>query len=268
MRSVVLVLPDLDPLPALLLPDLARARALGDVLQRALLKKRGVVVRFAGPNEGLRDVLSELGRSGVQRVAIAGGSSRARDMARRESREAGIVTLCPGDEPPALRRGVVLPFSAAPFALFPDTALQPPIPCFVERGGAMVRRGVGVCGAMPNWVDEIVFSPPERRHQPNVLHALRVDLERPLAAECEALERLFVARGAECVRLCLDGRTLDEPRVRDRLLELVAAVLPEQHPWLATVCRWHELGIDPLLECWAGNAIAERNRDLIVNIVP
>jgi hypothetical protein len=189
---------------------------------------------------------------------------------------AGIaVEVAEGDEVAGLPEGELLEhellerLGLPSLVVVADPLLVPWRPCFVDTpDGVLVRHGAGACGSMPDWVGRVVFA-ADAPSSPETLHAFRVAPSVPAAAERHACLALVARVGAGRVRLALDhAEGLDAAALRERVLALVAEALPQHLPLLATVCRWHELGIDPLVECWAGNALAERNSDLIVNLVP
>ena len=268
VKSVVLVPPELEPLPGLLLPDLGRARALGRLLQRIAAKRRRVDLRVLPLWLPLPALGARLEFEKVARVVVAGGAHRVRERLVAELAGRAIAVDAEADEIAELPEGEPYPdLGATPLVVYAGSGPEPPSPCFVARGdGALHRCMPGACGPLPNWVDRVVFA-ADAPDDPATLHALRIDAAAPADAEREACRRLVARVGASRVRLLLaDAAGLEDAALRTRLLALVATAVPMHLPLLATVCRWHELGMDPVLECWAGNAIAERNQDLIVNL--
>ncbi len=61
---------------------------------------------------------------------------------------------------------------------------------------------------------------------------------------------------------------LENPETRSLLLEACAAAFPSRLGPLHAALGFYACRIDPLEEIYAGNHLADRNRDLIVNIVP
>jgi len=115
------------------------------------------------------------------------------------------------------------------------------------------------------------------------LHAFAVDPAIDIAAAERDLRERITAHGAARIRLRLPPPVkpvaptmflsahllaLREPPLRARLLMLAAFLRPACVPLLQLAAQWCDLGLDPLLQCYAGNGVADRNRELIANIVP
>ena len=61
---------------------------------------------------------------------------------------------------------------------------------------------------------------------------------------------------------------LHDPGWRALLPVLTARWRPDRLTLLGAALAWEALGIDPLLEMYAGNSLVDRNAELLVNIVP
>jgi len=137
-------------------------------------------------------------------------------------------------------------------------------------------------GALPGWVRAIRWhragaEAAQTADAPYVLHAVDVTGSAPVAALAELCRSLVARVGARRVRLhaaapasrfgCRALAVLSDRALRERVLALADAALPQHLPLLRTACHWCDLGVDPLLQTFAGNGIAERNRDLVVNLV-
>ncbi len=64
------------------------------------------------------------------------------------------------------------------------------------------------------------------------------------------------------------GYGLEDPRTRNLLLDACAAAFPSRLGPFHAALGFYSCRIDPLEEIYAGNHLADRNQDLIVNIVP
>lgn len=95
-----------------------------------------------------------------------------------------------------------------------------------------------------------------------------VRLRATIAARGSTRLRLLPPAVATPVALTRDLAALRPVEMRARLLALTAMLRPACTGLLQLAAQWSQLGLDPLLQTFAGNGIADRNRDLVVNIVP
>jgi hypothetical protein len=275
VKHAVAAPPELEPLAGLFLPCLVRARALAHAARHA----RGALLDLGGAGSAA-EIASRL--AGVESAGVVGGPFDGVAMAAlcAALRHAGI----------AVQRGDA---SGEPAAARPATSwllvqagTEPPRGgvVFVEHDRCLRRAVPGAAGSIPAWVEAIHFV--EAGEAPGSLG--RTDLvalsgwERADEAQVLTTCRLLVAHAPGRARLLapsvepprgrLDGATwatryrIHMPAVRARLARLVDACFPQHHDRLTLALCLYDLGIDALEEAFAGNGIADRNRELVANL--
>lgn len=179
---------------------------------------------------------------------------------------------------------------------------------FEERGSRLVRTGEGLVHGMPRWCREIRVTSGSTEagdagfidlsgegadsggREEETIHALSLLPEGPASETsqdgwldlCDTIIRHSGAR-----RFRLIGRDspssnvsacggaswttmygLDHPSGLRLLTRLVKRYFPERSCYFHTLLGFAELGVDPLEEMYAGNSIADRNAELLENILP
>ena len=273
--------PELHLQPALFLPDLARARALGAAFAAGALPWLASSARSARANA------EAIAAAGIAQVVLAGtpADAAAGAVLDGELRRLGIaVAIAIGEARGAVATAApandAVPFAvaAARTAALPQWVFTPAGTDLLQRAAAVPTHGLPEC--LPGGVRALRL----HRGAPNggdgddagTLHALVLDEVLPVAAVADAAASLTARSGRARLRLCVDApasrfgtralAALGVPALRERVLAAALAVQPRLAPLLATACHWCDLGVDPLLQCWAGNGIAERNADLTVNL--
>jgi hypothetical protein len=248
--------PELPLLHGLLLPDPARAEGLR---RCGAIDGDAVHVHVETGARPAAGCAAALAREGIAHVVLGGtpGEAAAGAVLRAALEQRGIAVAVLAHQ----RQWEVPPVE------LPDVRLA---------GGALPN------GGLPGWVRAIRWhragaeAAPDV-DAPDVLHAVDVTAAAPVAALAELCRSLVARVGARRVRLhaaapasrfgCRALAVLADCDLRERVLALADAALPQHLPLLRTACHWCDLGVDPLLQTWAGNGIAERNRDLVVNLV-
>lgn len=189
-----------------------------------------------------------------------------------------------------------------PALLITDGKERPPTRgvTFEAEGRGLRRVSGGRAGSVPPWITRIKMIHPGAAGSDRVLNDPAGDegtviygLSLPagehemknvrtdwLQGSSEFIERTGVDR---CRLVCATAHSLpqtrcggapwavrygiDHPSLRGALLELVSGCLPEWLGLLHTVIGLYETCADPLEEMYAGNGLADRNAELIENIV-
>jgi hypothetical protein len=177
---------------------------------------------------------------------------------------------------------------AGPFVLIRRGSAVPggTIAFEMETEDSWVRRAPGRVSAIPAWVTRIelasVVRAPRREFLADSRCLFAIPVDAPGAtpdtwaqiadAVDRARLRLFrsgdlLDRGSTSGALWASRYGLGTREDAARLLALVERFFPCFEPLVRTVARWCELGIDPLEEMDAGNGIADRNAEMVANIV-
>jgi hypothetical protein len=279
--------PELHLQPALFLPDLARARALGALFAAGAAPWVATAAQSARANAGA------LAAAGIVQVALAGtpADAAAGAVLGHELRRLGIAV---GESSALVATAPLDAGGAVPFAIAAAGAAVPPW-VFTAAGDAVLQRAAAVpTQGLPEGLHwglhggvralRLHRGPPKGGDDDDVadnegtLHVLVLDEALPVAVVADAAASLAARFGPARLRLHVEApasrfgtralAALAVPALRERVLAANMAAQPRLAPLLATACHWCDLGVDPLLQCWAGNGIAERNADLTVNLVP
>ncbi len=209
--------------------------------------------------------------------------------------EERILSLCEGTGSRPQQSTPLL--APPPFMIFHSReakALSPPEgPIFLRKGPNLLERiGPGGWGFLSPSVERIQILGEDEPVPPGRKDTLLV-LPVPPPSSPPARRRNFLERVARAAgrfgesNLALlpprgfrSGESLpagapwaafyglDDPRTARLLLEACAAAFPARSGVLHAALGFHACRIDPLEEIYAGRHLADRNQDLIVNIVP
>jgi hypothetical protein len=211
---------------------------------------------------------------------IQGLSKRVESLARMDHPYSASISLDQAAPPPflILGEGEAIPTHGVAFRM---------------GGRELVRVTDGKAGFIPSWIRAVQYVHPEDRQLgfqasdriyafllPSP-HANRFPAQDRCLALCKEIIR---EAGAHRFRLALEAGASQGPEKcggapwairyglpsswhRDFLRALVSEMLPEKASLLHTVIGFYEVGSDPLEEMYAGNGIADRNQELIENIV-
>ena len=280
-RALALALaPELEELPELVLPDLARAAAVGR-LALALARRGDVARDLGGAGRTADESVARLAPGGGE-LLIVGTGARVRagapdpvDSLLVAAHAAGLVArvLRSVDEALALlpaRRGIPLARDADPppfLVVEPDAKLDLAHWTRADdaAGARLLRRGGGAPGPLPAWARTLRLvsaraPKPPARVPPDELLAVA-----DWAAAPEAVEAAARAADPRALRLLGAPRGSGDRRV---LRELAVRLRPELCGALDLVGWWREQRLQPLHEMHAGHALAERNASFTENIRP
>ncbi len=260
---------------------------------------RALVVGGDHDRTGADILRCALVRSGINcpapLLSSADGSDIIPQLRRAVEKLPRPAELLPGPDP-----AVQHPF---PVLLIADAGERPPDlgVTFEAVGRGFRRRSRGRAGSVPPWVGRIeVFQPGAADSEPEtdglagddgtVIYGLTLPAGEQgvesLHKDWLRCSMAFIERAGphRCRLVCADPGPLLEtgphgpawaarygihhPPLREALLELVRGCLPRWLSLLHTVIGLYEIGTDPLEEMYAGNSLADRNAQLIENIVP
>jgi len=303
-RGLALV-PRFEYLPGLALPDLARAR-LALSAARAAAERGDFPCDLGGAGRTADETAERLSSAGEVLVVAGAGDEVARALlvAALERRGVAVALGAPPAAAPGAPAGAATGASAgaAPsareelFLVAERGELSGPgaqLGALFERTDerTLQRRGAGRAAGVAPEIERIalVSGLAEARAlagEAGLLAALRVPrrLERARLDELVAAASELAARlGAERVRLAFEPRAgepgrlggaawaarygLEDARLRADLVELVDRALPQHLGLVHTALGYWEIGVDPLEEMYAGNALPDRNAELLANIV-